>query len=105
MSDEPIKPCPVCGGSGRSVMRNRFSIDTFVCCVSQDCPLSLPFPVEEWNRLSNAAALLRAAEQLDRIGVFIQWVGLEVHIRYSSGSRQHGTFAGDVIALAREVEA
>lgn len=56
-----IAPCPVCGGAGEQNAYDRSAGQ--ITCVGE-CGWAQPADV--WNRLSRAAALLRAVEVLER---------------------------------------
>jgi hypothetical protein len=55
-SEQTIGPCPVCGGTSQVVTTQHKAL-SFGQCLA-DCQLILPLPT--WQRLSHAAALLRA---------------------------------------------
>ena len=66
MSEEPTwtgRPCPWCGGDG---YHNNYLISVGMTAC-QDCGIELPG--EAWDTLSDAAALVRAAE---RLGAWLQ---------------------------------
>lgn len=62
MSETTIAPCPVCGGDGQVLGHANIKRDRWLGqCL--DCGFSIALPT--WNRLSRAAALLRACEAIE----------------------------------------
>lgn len=101
MTEREIAPCPVCGGAGEQNAYDRSAGQ--ITCVGE-CGWAQPADV--WNRLSRAAALLRACETLERYqatlsaGVMVdEWhVGADSHVRVSS------SLIDALIALAARLE-
>lgn len=59
--------CPVCGGQGHNAAPTPSDLE-WVECGTVTCPFyDQPLPVAAWNRLSDAAALLRAVERLETL--------------------------------------
>jgi len=45
-----LKPCPFCGGKGRSVMNDAWIIECSYCWAQTDCFDTEQKAIEAWNR-------------------------------------------------------